>query len=242
MTASDRTVLLQQTRELVRRYAADRQVLLDDTCQLLGLLVAEGEWSAGDVLDVAVAGGKEGWPTQLLAVCVQAARRRGMSWRAVGEAFGVSRQAAHQRFVLADGAVAPPEDPGERRLRHADRAVGDGARAAEQSLPQEVLDRLAALPPVPRRPTDVPRFDRLTAGTPPEEPRVRWQAPEPGQVAIEIYNLALRFLSLGQKAYAARLLRLVDDDEQVGPTARHLLGHLAGKKTGVRRGSEGGPR
>ena len=105
MTAPSWINLLERTRDLWRQNEDDRLRRLDDTCHRLALPVGQGEWSAQDVLAVAVAGAEPGWPTQLLAGCVEAARRRGVYWREVGEAFGVSRQAAHQRFVLFDGTA-----------------------------------------------------------------------------------------------------------------------------------------
>jgi hypothetical protein len=68
-----------------------------------------------------------------------------------------------------------------------------------------------------------------------------WKVPAPDGVPIAIFDLALRSLSLGQEIYAMRLLGLVVDDKQLGPTARRLLAQIRVKGTGVRRSSEGDP-
>lgn len=55
-----------------------------------------------------------------LTACVVAARARGDSWQAIGDALGVSRQAAQQLY----GRLAPPPPPRPPQVGAAE--VGDG--------------------------------------------------------------------------------------------------------------------
>ena len=238
MTAPSWIQLLERTRDLWRQNEDDRLRKLDDTCKRLALVVGGCEWSAQDVLAVAVAGAEQGWPTQLLGVCVEAARRRGASWREVGEAFSVSRQAAHQRFVLFDGTTSPTKDqvqPPPDEGTSAKQATTSPRVPDAQLL--EVLAEMSSGGPMAAHPGGDGYHSRIHG----DNKWSLWKVPAPDRVPIAIFDLALRSLSLRQEAYAMRLLGLVVDDSQLGPTARRLLAQIGVKGTGVRRSSEGDP-
>jgi ClpA/ClpB-like protein len=169
---------------------------------------------------------------QLIGHFVDQARRSGAAWSAIGEAMGVTKQAAQQRFVASPAALGARDLPLNRftpRARSASLAARSEALAMSKdqvgtghlllgllSEPEGLAARaIAALGATP----DQVR-DRLGAGPPPEYAAFPQQIP---------------FTPPARKALAQSLRAAIDLEHNYIGTEHLLLGIMAeGKDVGAR--------
>ena len=97
--------------ELCDEVGTCRQEFLDQlgeqTAGQVGLLLGSCQVDASTLLAAAAAADAGRWPAEVLGALVAAARVQGESWDDIGRHFGVSRQAAHQRFAAYEARLRP---------------------------------------------------------------------------------------------------------------------------------------
>jgi hypothetical protein len=96
------------------------------------------------------------------------ARAAGRSWSQIGEALGVTKQAAQQRFTVRDQPAPGPTGPVERALA---AAVGEARRAGRRRV--EPADVVLALLPAPEGPTSLAGAALAGLGVDPAAARAR---------------------------------------------------------------------
>jgi hypothetical protein len=81
----------------------------EQTAEQIGRLLNRCQVDASTLLAAAATAdvGAGRWPAEVLGALVAAARAQGESWDDIGRHFGVSRQAAHQRFAGYEARLRP---------------------------------------------------------------------------------------------------------------------------------------
>ncbi len=145
-------------RARLRTAISSKAAELADSARGLVPTYADGYAVGGEFVQAAASIAADA--RQLLELAVAYERRRGTSWEIIGDTFGISRQAAHDRFADA-----------EKRLNKAlieTWLLGDGTRgaglpygaidtaAAAGILDRWVIGHLQAADPMARKPEDDP--------------------------------------------------------------------------------------
>jgi len=153
MASEQQQAAVGQLIDLCAEVGACRQEFLDQlgeqTAGQVGRLLGSCRVDASTLLAAAAAADAGRWPAEVLGALVAAARAQGESWDDIGRHFGVSRQAAHQRFAAY-----------EARLRPIVSALLSNSEpvTAEQTI-SSLLDDIAdpAVPPPTGHPAPSPR-------------------------------------------------------------------------------------
>lgn len=109
---------------------------------------------------------------------IDAARRSGLSWSEVGDALGISKQAAQQRFKSLDGNDESVTESGEEIVRVVAGAFNEMSVMREEGRKGFELVRTGALMLVFRPTTqrwEYRRLIRLSHNVPPEMEREGWR-------------------------------------------------------------------
>lgn len=152
MSSEEARAALERLTDLCTEVGVCRQQLLDQlgeaTAEQVVRLLSSCEVDAGTLLAAAAANASR-WPAEVLGALVAAARAQGESWDDIGRCFGVSRQAAHQRFACYDARLRPV-------VTDFLTACPQRPRNDEQAV-SRLLDALAAAATEPGRRGNPPR-------------------------------------------------------------------------------------